>query len=170
MQAYFKEQQYEKSFQLSDEVLLFTGLEDSVKWDALFIQARSALALKDTLKAAAAYQLIEKSPLATNAAEALYFKAEQHYNNQNYKASIEWIEKIAVKGQVGQWNVKALLLLAKNYFALNDGFQAVFVLESLIENFNSFDNEVKEARVLIEAYQLQMSEENRSLNNQVENE
>jgi len=66
--------------------------------------------------------------------------------------------------------VKALLLLAKNYFALNDGFQAVFVLESLIENFNSFDNEIKEARVLIEAYQLQMSEENRSLNNQVENE
>ncbi|MFZ9075335.1 MAG: tetratricopeptide repeat protein [Flavobacteriaceae bacterium] len=170
MQAYYKEQQYEKSLQLSDEVLLFIGLEDSVKWDALFIQARSALALKDTLKAAATYQLIEKSPLATNAVEALYFKAEQYYNNQNYKASIQWIEKIAVKGQVGKWNVKALLLLAKNYFALKDGFQAVFVLESLIENFNSFEDEVKEARVLIEAYQLQMSEENRSLNNQVENE
>ncbi|MGA1776449.1 MAG: hypothetical protein ACO39G_05130, partial [Flavobacteriaceae bacterium] len=52
----------------------------------------------------------------------------------------------------------------------NHPFQAVFVLESLIENFNSFEDEVKEARVLIEAYQLQMSEENRSLNNQVENE
>ena len=149
-------------------MLQLKELEESVKWDALLIQARSALALKDTLNVTAAYQLIEKAPESLIAAEALYFRAQDFFNKKNYPASIEWIEKIAAKGQVGEWNVKALLLLAKNYFAIDDGFQAVFVLESLIENFSSFSEEVKEAESLIEKYQLNLAKENRSVNNEVD--
>jgi len=168
MQAYYIDKRFENAFQLSNEVLQLKELEESVKWDALLIQARSALALKDTLNATAAYQLIEKAPESLIAAEALYFRAQDFFNKKNYPASIEWIEKIAAKGQVGEWNVKALLLLAKNYFAIDDGFQAVFVLESLIENFSSFSEEVKEAESLIEKYQLNLAKENRSVNNEVD--
>ena len=81
------------------------------------------------------------------------------------------IAKIAQKsGQSGEWNVKALLLLAKNYYALNDAFQAVFVLESIIENFDSFPLIVQEASELIETYRASLSEENRSITKETNNE
>ena len=48
--------------------------------------------------------------------------------------------------------MKALLLLAKNYFELNDSFQAIFVLESVIENFESYTDEIDEAQRLLEKY------------------
>ena len=49
-------------------------------------------------------------------------------------------------------NVRALLLLAKNYFELNDGFQAIFVLESIIENFDSYPDEIAAAKKLLVKY------------------
>jgi hypothetical protein len=44
------------------------------------------------------------------------------------------------------------LLLAKNYYALEDSFQAVFVLESIIENFDAYPNQIEEANSLLELY------------------
>ena len=66
------------------------------------------------------------------------------------------------------WNAKALLLLAKNYYALDDAFQAIFVLESLVENFESYLEVVAEAQELIIKYQEAFAEENRSISKQTD--
>ena len=39
----------------------------------------------------------------------------------------------------------------KNYISLNDNFQAVFILESIIENFNNYPNLVSESKSLLDA-------------------
>ena len=52
----------------------------------------------------------------------------------------------------GIWNVRALLLLAKNYFMLDDSFQAIFVLESVIENFEVYPDEIMVAKKLLKKY------------------
>ena len=73
------------------------------------------------------------------------------------------INKIArSSSQESNWNVKALLLLAKNYYALADPFQAIFVLESLIENFTMHPEIVKEAKELKEGYDMSLKNENSS--------
>ena len=75
------------------------------------------------------------------------------YGEKQFEASNELIGKIAQLGSAsGIWNVKALLLLAKNYYALEDSFQAVFVLESIIENFDAYPNQIEEAKSLLELY------------------
>jgi predicted RNase H-like HicB family nuclease len=66
------------------------------------------------------------------------------------------------------WNAKALLLLAKNYYALDDAFQAIFVLESLVENFETYPEVVAEAQELIIKYQEALAEENRSISKQTD--
>ena len=55
------------------------------------------------------------------------------------------------------------MLLAKNYYGLEDSFQAIFVLDSLIENFKIYPELVKEAQSLIVKYQSSLKEENRSI-------
>ncbi|MDC0102880.1 hypothetical protein OAI68_00530 [Flavobacteriaceae bacterium] len=74
------------------------------------------------------------------------------------------IEKIAGgNGQSNLWNAKALLLLAKNYYALDDSFQAIFVLESIIENFIIYPEITEEAKNLLVTYRNSAAEENRSI-------
>ena len=57
-----------------------------------------------------------------------------------------------------------MLLLAKNYYALNDPFQASFVLESVIENFIAFPYVIEEAESLLVTYKAAAAKENRSVN------
>ena len=128
-------------------------MEPNLKWDALTLKAKSALAIKDSLTAATTYKMLETAPEHNIVAEALYYRAYQLYGEKQFEASNELIGKIAQLGSAsGIWNVKALLLLAKNYYALEDSFQAVFVLESIIENFDAYPNQIEEAKSLLELY------------------
>ena len=57
------------------------------------------------------------------------------------------IENIAQNyGGYPRWGAKSLLLMSKNFYQLDDAFQATYILESIIENFNQFPEIVKEAK------------------------
>ena len=153
MQANFTEAQYEKTLDYTERVLRLFELETNLKWDALLLKAKSALALRDSLTAANTYHQLENAPNPDRVAEALYFKSYQLYSTEKFAESNMEIAKIAqLGGSSGIWNVKALLLLAKNYNALDDPFQAIFVLESVIENFEDFQEEREEAKRLLALY------------------
>ena len=51
---------------------------------------------------------------------------------------------------------------------MDDAFQAIFVLESLVENFESYLEVVAEAQELIIKYQEAFAEENRSISKQTD--
>lgn len=164
MQAYYASNEFEKTLEISNTVLEIKNLEKSLKWDATLLKARSALVLKDSLVASKAYKELENVSQREYASEALFFKAESLLKTKQYKASIAVIENIAGgSGQSGEWSAKALLLLAKNYYALQDSFQAIFVLESIIENFTDYPNVTKEAQTLLDTYKASAAEENRSI-------
>ena len=164
MQAYFASNQFKKTLDASVVVLEIKNLDTSLKWDATLLKARSAVMLNDSLVASAAYEQLEQVSQKEYAAEALFFKAEYLLKTKQHKASIEIIEKIAGgRGQSGIWNAKALLLLAKNYYALQDSFQAIFVLESIIENFKTYSETTQEAQRLLQIYKASAAEENRSI-------
>ncbi len=166
MQAYYFNEQYEKALETTEKVLELSDLTENLKWDALKLNARSSLALLDSLKAGDSYRLLENSSKILIAAEAMYFRADLLNRKKAYSDSNRLIAKIAENsGQAKKWNAKALLLLAKNYFAQEDAFQAIFVLESLIENFDNYPEVVEEAQKLIIKYQASLGKANRSISN-----
>ena len=153
MLVYYQSNRFNKTIEIADVVLNYTNLEPSIKWDALKLKARSALKLNDFSTAKLAFRELENAPQTNLVAEALFFKAEQLFEAKEHEESNKIITKIAGNSnQSGIWNAKALLLLAKNYYALDDAFQAIYILESLLENFNSYTEIVDEAAVLIEKY------------------
>ena len=171
MQAYYFNEQYEKTIETTEKVLNLSELAENIKWDALKLNARSSLALLDSIKAGDSYKLLENSSQKLIASEAIYFRAYNLYHKKAYTASNELIALIAENsGQAKQWNAKSLLLLAKNYYALEDPFQAIFVLESLIENFETYPEVQKEAQNLIVKYQASFRKTNRSIDNVDDNE
>ncbi|MEK9613827.1 MAG: tetratricopeptide repeat protein [Flavobacteriaceae bacterium] len=165
MLVYYQSNQFKKTIEIANTVLNYSNLDPSIKWDALKLKARSAISLKDFSTAKSAYMELENAPQTNLVAEALFFKAEQLFTDKKHEESNKIITKIAGNSnQSGIWNSKALLLLAKNYYALDDAFQAIYILESLLENFNSYTEIVDEAKVLIEKYKAEEAVENRSIN------
>ena len=149
MKAYFATKEYQKALEASKNVLDLDDLENPIKWDALTIKARSSLFLKDSVGASNIYFILEKSPDELVVAEALYFRANLLNIEGKYDLSNDVISQISIStNQSSVWNAKSLLLLAKNYYLLNDPFQAIFVLDSLIENFKTYDQIVSEAQLL----------------------
>ena len=57
------------------------------------------------------------------------------------------IEKISNEYSVyKKWTGKSLLLMSKNFYQLGDAFQASYILESVIENFEQMPTIVDEAK------------------------
>lgn len=171
MHAYFQNSAFEKTLEGVDRVLTLPELEQTLKWDAYYLKAQAALNLKDSLTAFSAFEVLEKSPKTEWAAEAFYVRAERYYQQKDYSNSNDYIQKIAANsGSSSIWSAKALLLLAKNYSALNDSFQAIFVLESVIENFQQYPEVIIEAQPLLSEYKQVAAEQNSSINQNQGNE
>ena len=58
--------------------------------------------------------------------------------------------------------------MAKNYYALDDAFQATYILENVIKNFTSFEALKTEATQLLETYERELSKSNASIESQKE--
>ena len=164
MQVYFILSDYSKAISVAEEVLKLPALETKVKWDAIAIIARSYWSQNDTTNAAFAYQKLEKAPSDEIVSEALYFKAKQLHESAAFEQSNEIIALIGEKSASSEiWGPKALLILSKNYKALGDTFQATFILESVIENFENFNDILIEATDLLNSIKAEAAKENASI-------
>ena len=61
------------------------------------------------------------------------------------------------------WAAKSLLLMAKNFQAVKDAFQATYILESLIVNYKQFPEISKEGETLLNQIKEKQAEQNASL-------
>ena len=81
------------------------------------------------------------------AAEALYYNAYFKNKEGNYQSSNSVVQKLAKDySSYKYYSAKGLVVMAKNYYALKDAFQATYILESVIKNFAEFDDVVSEAK------------------------
>lgn len=164
MQYAFEAKNMELATRYAEEILTLSNLEERVKWDAYYILAKASQERKDLPKAAAAFKQLEKAPQGERAVEALYFDALQKYNKLQFADSNKVIENIAQNyGGYPRWGAKSLLLMSKNFYQLDDAFQATYILESIIENFNQFPEIVKEAKKDIENIKMVEAKNNASI-------
>ena len=147
MKASYELQQYEQAVSYAEKVLENEKVENAIKSDAQVIIARSAMKTGDEDKAKVAYAEVAKIATGRLAAEALYFDAYFKHNEGANEASNTIIQTLA-KDYSGYklYGAKGLVLMAKNFYALKDAYQATYILESVITNFVEYPEVVEEAK------------------------
>jgi hypothetical protein len=60
--------------------------------------------------------------------------------------------------------------MAKNFYALNDDFQATYILENVTQNFTDFKEVVDEAQLELERIKLEVSKTNSTVETELQNE
>ena len=98
-------------------------------------------------KARAAYAKLLTLAKGELAAEALFYDAYFKNKDGNHEASNTVIQKLAKDyNSYKLYSAKGLVVMAKNYYDLDDAFQATYILESVISSFPEFEEVVEEAK------------------------
>jgi TolA-binding protein len=147
MKANYQMESFSKAVLYAEKVLENSKIDNKIKADANIIIARSAMKTNNEEKAKEAYAKVEIVATGETAAEALYYNAYFKNKESKFEASNTTIQKLA-KDFSGYkyYSAKGLVLMAKNFYALNDAFQATYILESVLKNFTEFDDVINEAK------------------------
>lgn len=147
MKSYYEGDNYTKAVNYAGKVLGNSKIDNKVKSDAQIIIARSSIKTGDETRAKTAYAEVQKIATGALAAEALYYDAYFKNKANNHEASNVAVQKLA-KDYSGykEFGAKGLVLMAKNFYALDDAYQATYILESVITNFPEYPDTVEEAR------------------------
>lgn len=147
MKGYYEQKNYEKTLTYADKVLAVPTIDNRIKSDAQIMIARAAIATGDDAKAKSAYQEVLKIATGGTAAEALYYDAYFKNKAQDFEASNASVQKLA-KGYSSykEWGGKGLVIMAKNFYALGDAYQATYILDNVTTNFSQYPELVSEAK------------------------
>ncbi|MCT8338459.1 tetratricopeptide repeat protein [Flavobacteriaceae bacterium TK19130] len=164
MKAHYELKQYGEAVTYAEKVLNNPKVDTSIKSDAQIIIARAAMQTGDEVKAEKAYAEVRKMATGKLAAEALYYDAYFKHQNGNYKASNEAVQLLA-KDYSGykRFGAMGLVLMAKNFYALDDAYQATYILENVINNFTDFPDIVEEAQTELTAIKATEAKTNASV-------
>ncbi len=147
MKASYELKQYSEAVSYAEKVLQNSKIDNSIKSDAQIIIARSAMKTNNEAKAKTAYAEVQKIATGQLAAEALYYDAYFKNKEKNYEASNASVQKLAKDYSAYKlYGAKGLVLMAKNFYALKDAYQATYILESVIKNFPDYPEVVEEAK------------------------
>ncbi len=147
MKSFYELENYGQSVAYAEKVLANSKIDNAVKSDAQIIIARSAIKTGDGGRAKTAYAEVQKIATGSLAAEALYYDAYFKNKAADYNGSNAAVQKLA-KDYSGykEFGAKGLILMAKNFNALGDAYQATYILESVIKNFADYPEIVAEAK------------------------
>jgi len=147
MKSYLEEGSYNEAVTYAEKVLSNPDAETDAKNDAQVIIARAAMRTGNEERAKRAYAEVQKSATGELAAEALYYDAYFKNKAGNHQASNDVVQRLA-RDYSGYklYGAKGLVLMAKNFYALGDAYQATYILDNVINNFAQFPEVVKEAR------------------------
>jgi lipopolysaccharide biosynthesis regulator YciM len=164
MKCFYEKQDFTNSELYSDKVLNNQKIEDKIKSDAQIIIARSAIKTNNDAKAKDAYAKLQKIAKGELAAEALYYDAYFKNKEQKFQASNTSVEKYSsTYSGYKYFGAKSLVLMAKNYYGLNDSFQATEILQSIIDNFTEFPDVVSECQTELETIKAAEAKTNSSV-------
>ena len=166
MKGYYENKEYSKAVTYAEMVLKNSKLENRVKSDAQIIIARSAIKTNNETKARNAYKEVEKIASGELKAEALYYSAYFENKDGSHRVSNQIVQKIASDYSAYKyWAAKGLIIMANNYFELNDAYQATYILESVIKNFAQFDDVTEEAKTALTKIKTEAAKTNESVKN-----
>ncbi|WP_035670655.1 tetratricopeptide repeat protein [Flavobacterium sp. 83] len=164
MKSYYEKKDYPNSVIYAEKVLMNPKTDDNVKSDAQIIIARAAIQTGDEAKARTAYAKLMGIAKGELAAEALYYDAYFKNKDGKFEVSNVAVQKLAKNySSYKYFGAKGLILMAKNFYGLKDSYQATYILENVIQNFNDFPDVVSEAQTELDAIKSEESKTNSSI-------
>ncbi|NNK10321.1 MAG: tetratricopeptide repeat protein [Flavobacteriaceae bacterium] len=164
MKGYYEQKNYGKTLEYAEKVLNSEGIDDRIKSDANIMIARSAMSTSDEITAEEAYGKVLKIASGSLAAEALYFDAYFKQKKGALEKSNISVQKLAREYAIyKEWGGKGLIVMAQNFYALGDAFQATYILESVISNFSQFPEIESKARQELALIKSKEAEKNASV-------
>jgi len=165
MKGYYGRKDYQRTLEYAEKVLEAPKIDDRIKSDAQIIIARSAIESGNEQRAEEAFAEVKNIATGENAAEAWYYDAYFKNKNGAFEASNVSVQKLAKDyASYKQWGGRGLVIMAKNFYALGDAFQATYILESVIENFSDFPDIVAQAKGELAIIKSREAETNSSIN------
>jgi TolA-binding protein len=119
---------------------------------ATLYAGKAYLLTADTTTAVKELTFLSKNAKTIQAAEAKYLLANIQYLKKDYKESQKTLfDLINNLPNYDYWVAKSFILLADNYIALKDVFQAKSTLQSIIENYEGDDDILPTAKEKLQA-------------------
>ncbi|WP_299767510.1 tetratricopeptide repeat protein [uncultured Dokdonia sp.] len=147
MKSHYELEHYADAVTYAEKVLTNTKIDNAVKSDAQVIIARASIKTGDEDRAKTAYASVQEIATGALAAEALYYDAYFKHKANDFKGSNTTVQELA-RDYSGykEFGARGLVLMAKNFYALEDAYQATYILESVITNFSDYPEIVQEAQ------------------------
>jgi TolA-binding protein len=147
MKANYELKNYYEAEVYADKVLLLEKIDSAIKSEAQLIIARSAMKTGNEEKAKSAYEEVSKIAAGILAAEAKYYNAYFKNKGEDFAGSNEVIQVLARDfSGYKLYGAKGLVLMADNFYQLEDAFQATYILENVISNFSEYPEVTEEAK------------------------
>ncbi|MGB0778175.1 MAG: tetratricopeptide repeat protein [Flavobacteriaceae bacterium] len=152
MKVYTVEEDYKKAANYARKLLENQNLDPELKVDATYTLAKAAVANGQLKKASDYFEEIEENLNGENQSEGLYYRALQFNKQKDYSRSNDLIKSlIKESGDFPYWGAKGLLVMSQNFSALEDTFQATYILESVIQNYPQFKDVQQQANKQLKA-------------------
>ncbi len=165
MKAFFLEERYEQVLSYARKVLQNPSLDERIRSDARLMIARAARETGDMETARSGYAGLLDTATGETAAEALYHVALFAQQDGDLEASNATVQKLAKEyAAYREWGGKGLILLAQNFYELDDVFQATYILENVVNNFGDFPEIAGKAEAELQRIRAREAERNSSIN------
>lgn len=166
MKAYYDKSDFANAVISAEKVLANPKTDDKVRSDAQIIVARSAVKTNDEAKIRTAYAKLLTIAKGELAAEALYYDAYFKNKDGKFEESNKAVQKLT-KDYSGYkyFGAKALVLMAKNFYGLKDGFNATYILDNVIKNFKDYPDVIEEAQKELTIIKTEEAKTNSSIQN-----
>jgi TolA-binding protein len=151
MKTAFKLDKYLEATTYADRVLNSTSSKEGDVLEALYIKAKCAYAQHQDDEAFINFNKLSLATISERAAEAKYMVAKLLYDKQEYKASLDTCFKLKSRfDSYDYWVVKGFILIADDYTAMDNSFQAKATLESIIQNYKGDQTLINEAKAKLD--------------------
>ena len=167
MKGYYKKSDYSKAKEYAEKVLATSKIDRNVAEDTKIILARCAFKTNDYITAKEYFNEVSKNASGELKAETLYYNAFFLNDYKDYQASNKAVQNlIANYSSYKYWGVKSYIIMAKNYYALKDAYQATYILENIIKNFTEYKDVTEEATNELQSIKNKEAKTNESVTNQ----
>ncbi len=165
MKGYYDKEDYVKAVIYAEKVLVGSKIDEVTEEESRIILARSAIKTDDYLTAQDYYNVLNRTATGQLKAETLYYKAFFLHEEKAFEESNQEIQNlIANYSRYKYWGVKSYIIMAKNYYALKDAYQATYILDNITKNFTQFKSLTEEAKNELNKIRSKEAQTNESIN------
>ncbi len=164
MRSYYTLNNFESAVIYADKLLSKADLPESLKLDAQLVLARSEWNKNNFEASFKAYEFVGENATGATAAEAAYYLALAKNKRGDYVESNKDIQALAKNFPAYKiWAAQGLVLMADNFTALKDTFQAHYILSSVRDNFSQFPKIVQSANRRLQSITVSKTQKEKSV-------